>query len=137
MLVCRHPTASTRNVQVKSFSWCSFLKESFFSHKYITLAMFTFLLRVEREIQFPWENPFFFVAACSELHREEPSSQDKLSLQKQCGLRSDLRKAVNRRVPKISTYCSIFNSTVWSFRPWDVFLLILKIIIFIFMGHVR
>ena len=41
-----------------------------------------FLLRVKWEVQFPWEHPFFFVAAWSERHREEPSSQDKSSLQK-------------------------------------------------------
>ena len=43
-------------------------------------------------------------------------------MQNQCSLGSDLRKAVNRRVPDISVYCSTFNSTVqrpvW---PWDVF----------------
>ena len=57
------------------------------------------LLRVEREVQFPWETSSSLYPACSELHREEPSSQGKLSLQKQCSLGSDLRKAVNSCVP--------------------------------------
>ena len=65
--------------------------------------------------------------ACSELHKEEPSSQDKLSLHKQCSLGSDSRKAVDRRVQDISAYCSISYSTVQPVRPWDVFLLFLKI----------
>ena len=51
-----------------------------------------FLLRVEREVQFPWEHSFFFVATCSEFHREEPSSQDKLNLQKYCSLQWDSTK---------------------------------------------
>ena len=29
MLVCRHSTGSTRNLQVKNFFWCSFLKKKF------------------------------------------------------------------------------------------------------------
>ena len=69
---------------------------------------------------------------CSELHREEPSSQHKLSLQKQCSLGPDLSKAVNRRVPYISVYCSISSSTVRPVWPWDAFLLFLKINIFYF-----
>ena len=35
------------------------------------------LLRVEREVRFPWEHCFSLQLACSELHREEPSSRDK------------------------------------------------------------
>ena len=64
---------------------------------------------------------YSFWSACSEFHREEPSSQDKPSLQKQYGLRSDSRKAVNRHVPDISAYCSVSNSTVRPVEPWDVF----------------
>ena len=62
--------------------------------------------------------------ACSELHTEQSSSQDKLSLQKQFSLGSDSRKAVNRRVPDISTAFS---------TPGKLFLLFLKINIYIFM----
>ena len=51
---------------------------------------------------------------CSDLHTEEPSSQDKLSLDKQFRFGSDSRKAVNRCVLDISAYCSIFNSTACS-----------------------
>ena len=80
-----------------------------------------FLLRVEREVKFPWEHPFFSIASCSELQREERSSQDKMSLQKQCNVGSDSRKAVNSLVPDISAYCSISNSTVRPVRPWDDF----------------
>ena len=64
--------------------------------------------------------------ACSELHREEPSSQNKLRLQNPWRLGSDSRKAVNRLVPDISAYCSISNSTVRPFRPWDVFFIVLE-----------
>ena len=96
-----------------------------------------FWLRVEREVQFPWETPFFFVAAYSEFHREEPSSQEKLSLLKQCNLGSESRRAVNRLEVDISAYCSISNATVWYVRPWDVFLFFLKVNIFIFQGYVK
>ena len=76
-------------------------------------------------------------AALSKFHREELGSQDKLSLQKQCGLGSDSRKAVNRRVPDISAYCSNSKFTVRPVQPWDVFLLFLKRNIFLFIGHVK
>ena len=75
--------------------------------------------------------------AQSFIEKSPVSPQNKLSFQKQCSLGLDSRKAVNRRVPDISAYCSISNSTVWPVRPWDVFLLVLKINIFIFMGHVK
>ena len=35
------------------------------------------LLRVEREVRFPWEHCFSLQLACSELQREEPSARDK------------------------------------------------------------
>ena len=35
MLVCCHPTGSTRKVRVKKNFFCTFLKKDFFGHKYI------------------------------------------------------------------------------------------------------
>ena len=47
-----NPTGSTRNMRVKQFFWCSFLKKKFFSHKCIILAM----LSLESKLNF-----FFFL----------------------------------------------------------------------------
>ena len=58
-------------------------------------------------IQFPWEYLFFFVGSMLR-------ASYKKSLQKQFSFGSDSRKAVNRRVPDISSYCSISNSTACS-----------------------
>ena len=41
MLVCRHPNGSTRNVWVKNFFDARSWNKTFFSHKYIILAMLT------------------------------------------------------------------------------------------------
>ena len=73
------------------------------------------------------ENMFFFVVSMLGASREEPSSQDKLGLQKWFSLGSDSRKAVNRRVPDISAYCSISNSTACS----------TLLNIYIFIAHVE
>ena len=98
-----------------------------------------FLLRVEREVV-SLRTPVLLCsqhAHSEDVHREEPRSQDKLSLQKQCSLGSDSRKVVNRCIPDISPYCSISNSTVRPVQPCDVLLLFLKINIFILMGQVK
>ena len=65
-------------------------------------------------IQFPWEYLFFFVGSMLR-------ASYKKSLQKQFSFGSDSRKAVNRRVPDISSYCSISNSTACS-TPWIFFI---------------
>ena len=75
------------------------------------------LMRVEKRSPVSLRKLFFFAASMLKLHREEPSSQEKLSLQKKCSLGSDSRKAVNRLIPDTSTYCSTFNSTFDLFNP--------------------
>ena len=67
MLVCRHPTGSTRNGLVKKRFWCSFLKKTFFSYKYIILAMLT----LENKVNFFLLHNFLVVRVVLTFFKEQ------------------------------------------------------------------
>ena len=59
----------------------------------------TFCWELKEKYSFLENTSSSLYPACSKLHREEPSSWGKLSLQKQCSVGSDPKKVVNRGVP--------------------------------------
>ena len=61
MLLCYHPTGSTRNVRIKKKKRkCLFLKKNFFSHKLVILGMLTF----ESKVHFLLFLTHNFLVAC-------------------------------------------------------------------------